>query len=243
MQHCSHGTRGRSYLLLFTDRIDMGGNTALMAPAVGFTFLDSLILLTWEASLFHVTRGRSNLPLYTDLIDKGGNTVLMATEVGVTFIDSLILLTWEASLFHVTRDRSNLHLYTDPIYRGGNTARMARIKNCLHVCADFLKLKLCYICLQVATAEPGRFVQLDYRKADAWSAGAVAYEVFGADNRFYNIGHGRLDSRSYMLDELLPLSDYVPDVVQRVVAALLERESKNVQCEILALFLNNGDYM
>ncbi|XP_052219124.1 serine/threonine-protein kinase PINK1, mitochondrial-like isoform X2 [Dreissena polymorpha] len=96
---------------------------------------------------------------------------------------------------------------------------------------------------EVATAEPGRFVQLDYRKADAWSAGAVAYEVFGADNRFYNIGHGRLDSRSYMLDELLPLSDYVPDVVQRVVAALLERESKNVQCEILALFLNNGDYI
>ncbi|KAH3877679.1 hypothetical protein DPMN_001555 [Dreissena polymorpha] len=31
----------------------------------------------------HGTRGRSNLPLYTDLTDKGGRTALMATEIGI----------------------------------------------------------------------------------------------------------------------------------------------------------------
>lgn len=94
---------------------------------------------------------------------------------------------------------------TDLIDRGGNTALMAP---------------------EIASAEPGRFAQLDYRKADAWSAGALAYEIFGADNPFYNTGQGRLDSRNYRLDELPHMPDDVPAVVQRVVAALLEREPK-----------------
>ncbi|XP_052280759.1 serine/threonine-protein kinase Pink1, mitochondrial-like [Dreissena polymorpha] len=100
----------------------------------------------------------------------------------------------------------------DLIDRGGNTAVMAP---------------------EIATAEPGRFTQLDYRKADAWSAGALAYEIFGADNPFYNTGQGRLDSRSYRLDELPHLPDDVPAVVQRVVAA---REPKKA-ADILHLLL------
>ncbi|KAH3831887.1 hypothetical protein DPMN_105159 [Dreissena polymorpha] len=142
-------------------------------------------------------------PLYTDLIDNGGNTVLMATKVGVTFIDTLILYTGEAPLLS-WHELKNANMYVQ----------------------YFFKLKFCYICPQIATAEPGRFTQLDYRKADAWSAGALAYEIFGADNPFYNTGQGRLDSRSYRLDELPHLPDDVPAVVQRVVAA---REPKKVQ--------------
>ncbi|KAH3822802.1 hypothetical protein DPMN_124593 [Dreissena polymorpha] len=107
---------------------------------------------------------------------------------------------------------------------------MERIKSCLNVCAYFLLLTFCYICLQITTAEHGRFAQCDYRKADVWSAAALAYEIFGEDNPFYNTDQGRLDSRSHRLDELPLLTDDVPAMVQRVVAALLEKKPTKVQC-------------
>ena len=38
---------------------------------------------------------------------------------------------------------------------------------------------------EVINAEPGIFSSIDYSKADVWSAGAIAYELFGAPNPFY----------------------------------------------------------
>ena len=38
---------------------------------------------------------------------------------------------------------------------------------------------------EVKNAEPGIFTSIDYSKADVWSAGAIAYELFGAPNPFY----------------------------------------------------------
>ena len=38
---------------------------------------------------------------------------------------------------------------------------------------------------EVINAEPGIFSSIDYSKADVWSAGAIAYELFGASNPFY----------------------------------------------------------
>ena len=40
---------------------------------------------------------------------------------------------------------------------------------------------------------PGLFSFIDYSKADVWSTGTLAYEIFGFENPFY---HG-LDSRTY----------------------------------------------
>jgi PTEN induced putative kinase 1 len=38
---------------------------------------------------------------------------------------------------------------------------------------------------EVKNAEPGMFSSIDYSKSDVWSAGAIAYELFGAPNPFY----------------------------------------------------------
>ena len=38
---------------------------------------------------------------------------------------------------------------------------------------------------EVKNAEPGIFSSIDYSKADVWSAGSIAYELFGAPNPFY----------------------------------------------------------
>ena len=38
---------------------------------------------------------------------------------------------------------------------------------------------------EVLNAVPGMFASIDYSKADVWSAGAIAYELFGATNPFY----------------------------------------------------------
>ncbi|XP_052821376.1 serine/threonine-protein kinase Pink1, mitochondrial-like [Mya arenaria] len=91
---------------------------------------------------------------------------------------------------------------TDHIDRGGNTALMAP---------------------EISCAEPGLFSILDYRKADLWAVGALTYEIFGADNPFYRGHQGRLDSRTYTLQELPPLPDCVPEPVGRLSQSILDR--------------------
>ena len=39
---------------------------------------------------------------------------------------------------------------------------------------------------EVLYAEPGMFNSINYSKSDVWSAGAIAYELFGAPNPFYD---------------------------------------------------------
>ncbi|KAK1898520.1 Serine/threonine-protein kinase PINK1 mitochondrial [Dissostichus eleginoides] len=53
----------------------------------------------------------------------------------------------------------------------------------------------CLMAPEVSSASPGRASLIDYRKADGWAVGAVAYEIFGEQNPFY--GAGGLQSRSY----------------------------------------------
>ncbi|XP_031569010.1 serine/threonine-protein kinase PINK1, mitochondrial-like isoform X2 [Actinia tenebrosa] len=52
---------------------------------------------------------------------------------------------------------------------------------------------------EVVTAQPGNGVVIDYSKADAWAAGAIAYELFGSPNPF---GLERLDSSLYKETDL-----------------------------------------
>lgn len=50
---------------------------------------------------------------------------------------------------------------------------------------------------EIACAEPGPDVSLDYSKSDLWAAAAIAYEIFNTPNPFYN-----LDSRTYRDSDL-----------------------------------------
>lgn len=74
---------------------------------------------------------------------------------------------------------------------------------------------------EVATAVPGPNVVIDYSKADAWSVGAISYEIFGQQNPFYRaVG---LESRKYYENELPPLPSSVPGDLQLVIQLLLRR--------------------
>lgn len=67
-------------------------------------------------------------------------------------------------------------------FRGGNIALMAP---------------------EVVTAQPGMFSVIDYSKSDLWTAGTLAYEIFGGKNPFYASTPFHLDNFSYK-DEDLP---------------------------------------
>jgi len=81
---------------------------------------------------------------------------------------------------------------------------------------------------QISSARPGLLSVLDYSRADLWGLGALAYEIFGADNPFYTGRQGRLDSRSYQEQDLPPLPDNVPHMVKDLVAAILNRQPAQV---------------
>lgn len=81
--------------------------------------------------------------------------------------------------------------------------------------------------MQVATAKPGRGVEIDYSKADAWAVGAIGYEIFGQPNPFYSATG--LESRSYHEKQLPLLGASVPSHVQLVVRLLLRRNPNKVR--------------
>lgn len=102
----------------------------------------------------------------------------------------------------LTQRDSSLHLPFNSMWvnRGGNASLMAP---------------------EVATAVPGPNVVIDYSKADAWSVGAISYEIFGQQNPFYRaVG---LESRKYYENELPPLPSSVPGDLQLVIQLLLRR--------------------
>lgn len=117
-----------------------------------------------------------------------------------------------------------LPYYTEETTKGGNSALMAP---------------------EVASVRAGPYVSIDYRKADLWTAGALAYEIYGQPNPFYRSTNdgARLDSRTYCEDELPPLSDKAHPIIRQLVKDILQRNpnsrpnadvAANV-CEILLL--------
>ena len=50
---------------------------------------------------------------------------------------------------------------------------------------------------EVALARPGAFVNIRYDKSDLWTAGTIAYEMFGQINPFYRDKDRLLNSRTY----------------------------------------------
>lgn len=104
------------------------------------------------------------------------------------------------------------------VYRGGNSCLMAP---------------------EVATAEPGPGVEIDYSKADAWAVGAIGYEIFGQPNPFYSATG--LESRSYHEKQLPLLGANVPSYVHLVVRLLLRRNpNKRPTARVAANILHLG---
>jgi len=74
---------------------------------------------------------------------------------------------------------------------------------------------------EVSTAKPGTWRKISYEKSDAWSCGAIAYEILGNNNPFNS---RTLDSRTYE-DSDLPLIADVPPIINAIVHGLLRRRT------------------
>uniref|UniRef100_A0A1B0CFF4 non-specific serine/threonine protein kinase n=1 Tax=Lutzomyia longipalpis TaxID=7200 RepID=A0A1B0CFF4_LUTLO len=108
---------------------------------------------------------------------------------------------------------------TAEVDKGGNTALMAP---------------------EIITQNPGTFATLDYTKADLWTSGAIAYEIFGAENPFYS--SSGVKSYSYRDADLPSLNDDVPLIVRKLIGNLLQRNPKkrlsaDVAANVMQLFL------
>lgn len=83
---------------------------------------------------------------------------------------------------------------------------------------------------EVSTAVPGSWKWISYEKSDAWSVGAMAYEIFGDMNPFYRTDFSEkpLDSRTYNETDLKPISADVSPAVRNLVNELLKRNPNEV---------------
>lgn len=97
---------------------------------------------------------------------------------------------------------------THDIDKGGNVALMAP---------------------EVITAQPGPFASLNYTKADVWTVGAIAYEIFGMKNPFYDDSEkATLKNYNYTENSLPELPPNVPSIVSAVIKSALSRNLRKV---------------
>lgn len=96
---------------------------------------------------------------------------------------------------------------------------------------------------EIIGQQPGTFSVLDYRKADLWACGALAYEVFGRPNPFYATEDGcNLRNSTYADTELPGLPTEVPPLVRALVENVLQRQPRHrlrpeVAANVMQLFL------
>ncbi|XP_003705092.1 PTEN-induced putative kinase 1 [Megachile rotundata] len=79
---------------------------------------------------------------------------------------------------------------------------------------------------EVITAEPGPFTSINYTKADLWTVGTIAYEIFGLKNPFHGADSKEetsLKNHSYKEKDLPPLPNHVPTVISALIKNLLSR--------------------
>ena len=81
--------------------------------------------------------------------------------------------------------------------RGGNTALMAP---------------------EVVKARPGPWASINYARSDLWTAGAIGYQIFGAENPFTV---GGLSSRSYTSNQLPRLPPAAPTLLPPLLRWIL----------------------
>lgn len=112
--------------------------------------------------------------------------------------------------------------------KGGNTALMAP---------------------EIINKLPGTFSILDYSKSDLWACGAIAYEIFGQRNPFYNDDKGSSDkvdkelrNTDYCEEDLPSMNQSVPLLIKKLVENILQRNpnkrlSPDIAANVIQLFL------
>lgn len=112
---------------------------------------------------------------------------------------------------------------TENIDKGGNIALMAP---------------------EVISAKPGAFTSINYTKADLWTAGTIAYEIFGEKNPFLGTPDEKPVLKSYNYEEnnLPPLPDNVPTIINSLIKNLLarsfyKRHNPDMAATIMQLYL------
>ncbi|XP_032581531.1 uncharacterized protein LOC6612239 isoform X1 [Drosophila sechellia] len=105
---------------------------------------------------------------------------------------------------------------------------------------------------EIFNTMPGPFAVLNYGKADLWACGALAYEIFGNRNPFYSNSGGlarergemtlSLRNSDYRQDQLPPMSDTCPPLLQQLVYNILnpnpsKRVSPDIAANVVQLFL------
>lgn len=78
---------------------------------------------------------------------------------------------------------------------------------------------------EVFNAEPGPFTKINYTKADLWTAGTIAYELFGMKNPFYGNFKDKpmLLNHNYCDADLPDLPDGVPLIISALVKNILSK--------------------
>lgn len=100
--------------------------------------------------------------------------------------------------------------------KGGNTALMA--PGIFSSIVESLPVTNFSPTIEIITKTPGTFSILNYTKSDLWACGAIAYEIFGQPNPFY-----QLKNASYKDEDLPALGSNVPVIVQRLIENILHR--------------------
>lgn len=131
---------------------------------------------------------------------KSDNILLDTSHV----VPHLVLSDFGSCLMEDRFGNMKVPYFTEDTCKGGNRSLMAP---------------------EVVSASSGYRVYLDYSQSDIWACGAVAYEIFGANNPFYrNELQQRLDSINYKEEDLPDLPDHIPDILQKLVKAMLRRD-------------------
>lgn len=93
---------------------------------------------------------------------------------------------------------------------------------------------------EVVTAVPGPFTNINYTKADLWTAGTIAYEIFGEKNPFYSGKNETLALKNHNYSEEYspPLPESVPTVVSALVKYMLSRSLYKVRKQFFMLTAN-----
>ncbi|XP_071581475.1 serine/threonine-protein kinase Pink1, mitochondrial [Temnothorax nylanderi] len=93
---------------------------------------------------------------------------------------------------------------------------------------------------EVITAAPGPFTNINYIKADLWTVGTIAYEIFGMQNPFHDEKGEKaaLNSYDYTENELPALPDNLPPIINAVIKNLLSRNLyKRLDSELAATIM------
>lgn len=80
---------------------------------------------------------------------------------------------------------------------------------------------------EIMLSEPGTFMSLNYSKSDLWTAGTIAYEIFGLTNPFSGSAREQplLKNYNYNEEDLPLLPSSVPIIIAALIKNILSRNA------------------